>query len=127
MVTGLRFVWLEVEELDRSLQFYRDGLGLRVAEVAPAGGQRLASVEAGELELILAQTGAAEQPRGLGIRLYVIAHDVDHYAAALRSRGLSPSALSEEPWGGRVAEIRDPDGYVICLVQARHQMMPDEP
>ena len=32
MVSGLRFVWLEVEELDRSMQFYRDGLSFQVTK-----------------------------------------------------------------------------------------------
>jgi predicted enzyme related to lactoylglutathione lyase len=127
MVSGLRFVWLEVTDLERSIGFYRDGLGLRVEAVAPVKGRPLASVDAGELELILAQSGPAEPSRGAGVRFYLVTHDVDHYTAALRSRGVEVSDPTEEPWGGRVSELRDPDDYVLCLVQSRHHMMPDEP
>jgi uncharacterized glyoxalase superfamily protein PhnB len=109
------------------MRYYRDGLGMRVEIAAPVRGQRLASVEAGELELVLAERGATDQPRGEGIRLYLVTHDVDHYAAALRARGIEVGDPTDEPWGGRVAELRDPDGYQFFLVQARPHMMHDEP
>jgi predicted enzyme related to lactoylglutathione lyase len=127
MVTGLRLVWLEITDLDRSVPFYREGLGLRVEETAPCRGQRTACVEAGELELVLAESGTTDPHRGAGMRLYLVTHDLDHYAAALRSRGIETAAPTDEPWGARVIEIVDPDGYRLCLVQSRHQMMPDEP
>src|SRR4051794_12996508 len=104
MVSGLRFIWLEVTDLERSISFYRDGLGLRVEAVAPVQGRPLASVDAGELELILAQFGPAETSRGAGVRLYLVSRDVAHYAAALRSRGVAVSDPTEEPWGGQVSE-----------------------
>src|SRR5690348_15554068 len=102
MISGLRFVQLEVEDLDRSLRFYRDGLGLRAEEVAPAEGQRTACVEIGEFELVLVQTVSSEGPKGAGVRLFLNAHDVDHFSAALQSRGVEASPPGLEPWGGRV-------------------------
>jgi predicted enzyme related to lactoylglutathione lyase len=127
MINGLRFVWLEVTELERSIRYYRDGLGMRVEAAAPVRGQRVASVEAGELELVLAETGAADPTRGAGMRLYLVTHDVDHYVAALRTRGIEAGEPTAEPWGGRVAELRDPDGYQLCLVQSRPHILFDEP
>jgi predicted enzyme related to lactoylglutathione lyase len=127
MVTGLRFVWLEVSDLERSLRFYREGLGLHVEETASCSGKRTACVKAGELELVLAESSLTDQPRGTGVRLYLVTHDVEHYAAALPSRGIEAGAPIDEPWGGRVVEVADPDGYRLCLVQSRHHMMPDEP
>jgi predicted enzyme related to lactoylglutathione lyase len=127
MISGLRFIWLEVSNLERSLRYYRDGLGMRVEEAAPVRGQRLASVEAGELELVLAETDAADPSRGGGVGLYLVTHDVDHYVGALRARGIEVGEPTDEPWGGRVAELYDPDGHRLCLVQSRLQMMHDEP
>ena len=127
MVTGLRFVWLEVSDVERSVRFYREGLGLHVEETAPCRGHRTACVEAGTLELVLAENPSAGQPRGSGICLFLVTHDVEHYAAALRARGITTAAPTDEPWGGRVIEVADPDGYRLCLVQSRHHMMPDEP
>jgi YD repeat-containing protein len=127
MVTGLRFIWLEVADLGRSVRFYRDGLGLRVEETAPCRGQRTACAKAGELELVLVEAGLSGPPRGTGIRVYLVTHELEHYAAALRSRGIEIGTPTEEPWGGRVIPVADPDGYRLCLVQSRHHMMPDEP
>ncbi len=127
MVSGLRFVWLEVANLDRSLRFYRDGLGLRVEEMAPDAGRRMASVEAGELELALVECSPSDPSRGSGVRLYLNAHDVDYYRKGLRDRGVAAGEPVEEAWGGRVVTVADPDGYTLCFVQSRHQMMPDEP
>jgi YD repeat-containing protein len=127
MVTGLRFIWLEVADLGRSVRFYRDDLGLRVEETAPCRGQRTARAKAGELELVLVEAGQSDPPRGTGIRVYLVTHELEHYAAALRSRGIEIGTPTEEPWGGQVIAIADPDGYRLCLVQSRHHMMPDEP
>src|SRR5437016_4911909 len=124
MLAGLRFVQLEVEDLERSLQFYRDGLGLRIEAVAPSEGRRTACVEIGEFELVLVQAAPSDAPRGAGVQLFLNTHDVDHFSAALRSRGVEASPPEQEPWGGRAARVRDPDGYVLCFVQARHHMMP---
>src|SRR5438046_5813582 len=109
MVTGLRFVQLEVEDLERSLQFYRDGLGLRAEEVAPSDGTRTACVEAGEFELVLAQTTPPQGPRGAGVQLFLNTHDVDRFSAALQSRGVQASPPAQEPLGARVTRLRDPD------------------
>jgi predicted enzyme related to lactoylglutathione lyase len=127
MVSGLRFVQLEVEDLSRSVGFYRDSLGLRVEEAAPSQGQRMACVEVGGYELVLIQTRSAESPRGAGMQLFLNTHDVDHFSTALRSRGVEAATPTQEPWGGRVTRVRDPDGYLLCFVQSRPQMMMDEP
>jgi lactoylglutathione lyase len=127
MISGLRFVQLEVEDLSRSVSFYRNGLGLRVEDVAPSQGQHMACVEVGGDELVLIQTQAAATPRGSGVQLFINAHDVDHFSTALRSRGVEATPPAQEPWGGRVTRVQDPDGYLLCFVQSRPQMMPDEP
>ena len=127
MVADLRFVQLDVEELERSLQFYRVGLGLRAEEVAPSEGRRTACVEVGEFELVLVQMASPECPRGVGVQLFLNTHDVDHFSAALQSRGVEATPPAQEPWGARVTRVRDPDGYTLCFVQSRHHMMHDEP
>jgi catechol 2,3-dioxygenase-like lactoylglutathione lyase family enzyme len=127
MVTGIRFVQFQVHDLERSTRFYRDGLGLRVEVVAPSEGRRTACVEAGEFELVLIEDAAAGGPVGIGVQLYLNTHEVEHYCAALQSRGIETTPLAEEPWGARVTRVQDPDGYTLCFVQSRHQMMHDEP
>src|SRR2546423_1291111 len=124
MVAGLRFVQLEVADLEQSLRFYRDGLGLRAEEVAPSAGQRTACVEVGEFGLVLVQAASPERARGGGVQLFLNTHDVDHFSAALQSRGVEATPPAQEPWGARVTRVSDPDGYSLCFVQSRHQMMP---
>jgi predicted enzyme related to lactoylglutathione lyase len=127
MDVGLRFIWLEVADLDHSVRFYRDLLGMHVEAAIPQEGRRTACVDGGELELVLVESGPATTPRGAGVRIYLSAHDIEHHRAALQSRGVAAPEPREEAWGGRVVPVPDPDGYLLCFSQARRHMMHDEP
>jgi len=110
-VTGLDFIWLEVDSIKRSIEFYRDELGLEVDESDSEGAPPIATVRAGKLKIILAEEFKPMITRGRGIHLFLRVTDVDEYYRELRSRGLRIAPPSDEGWGGRFITVKDPDGY----------------
>ena len=109
-------ITLQVPDVERSVRFYRDGLGLPFeGEMSTnAMGARI-----GEIFLLLHQDfepGMEAKERGLGIELHFSVPDADGYLAELRERGIEPHAEpKDQPWG-RVFSVTDPDGYAIEFV-----------
>ncbi|WP_308915768.1 VOC family protein [Jannaschia sp. LMIT008] len=107
MIRGLNHVTLAVSDLDRSLAFYRDVLGLRVAADWPTG----AYLEAGTLWLCLSVDDAARDrphPDYTHMAFDVGAGDFE----ALRDR----VAMHAAPWRENRSEgasfyFLDPDGH----------------
>ena len=110
-----------VNDLEKSLAFYRDVLGLEVKERWEEGG-KLMGVElgAGTSTFMIGQDDfkkGRDRKKGVGFRLYCQTdQDVDAMAAGIRGRG---GSLTEEPkdesWGGRAFTVTDPDGFVITI------------
>jgi len=109
---------IRVYDLDRSVEFYEEGLGLRLIErwSRPDGSGALLDAGGGLLELV-------GKPASIKIRggwdfvppvakfdLILEVPDLDAWHASLRARGLEPlSAPNDLPGGGRSFTIQDPD------------------
>jgi lactoylglutathione lyase len=112
---------LTVNDIERSLAWYRDVLGFTVEERWEHEG-RLAGVElvAGRVFFWLSQDDwkkGRDRAKGEGFRLHCeTAQDVDRLAERIRARG---GRLLEEPrdrpWGTRDFGIADPDGFKITI------------
>jgi lactoylglutathione lyase len=112
---------LTVNDIERSLAWYRDVLGFTVGERWEHEG-RLAGVElvAGRVSFWLSQDDwkkGRDRVKGEGFRLYCeTAQDVDRLAERIRARG---GRLLEEPrdrpWGARDFGVADPDGFKITI------------
>jgi catechol 2,3-dioxygenase len=121
-VTELGHVSLFVRDLDTSVAFYRDRLGLH--ETGRGKGGRIAFLSAGvhhhDVSLELARTDGASPPKGAPA-LYHIAFCVGRTREALESardeclaHGLVP--FGEQPDGRTPCFcVRDPDGHEIEL------------
>lgn len=109
-----------VNDVERSLVWYRDGLGFFVAQRWEEGG-RLEGVmlKAGACEFGLSQddfTKGRDRAKGVGFRLWCnTTQDVDAIAARLRTFG---GKIVEEP-GDRYDTYgftaQDPDGFKITI------------
>jgi len=110
-----------VNDIQKSLAFYRDALGFKVGERWEHDGA-LAGVElvAGSVLFWIGQDDwkkGRDRVKGQGFRLYCrTSQDIDALARRVRAHG---GTLLEEPedqpWGGRACAVVDPDGFTITF------------
>jgi len=122
---------VRVTDLDASLRFYCDALGLQVL--------RRRDVEAGRFTLVfLAAPGQEEAQVELthnwdpeaytgGRNFGHLAYAVDDIYAACRRLQEHGVTINRPPRDGRMAFVRSPDGISIELLQAEGALPPAEP
>ncbi len=118
------YVILIVEDMDRTLRFYTEILGLRLGHRSgdyaqlDTGATRLGfyTREAMAKTLGLSLKPPTQDAPGFEIGFKVA--DVDTAFQELVAHGALPAAPpTTRPWGQRTAYIRDPDGHLIELAQ----------
>lgn len=118
------YVILIVEDLDRTLLFYTEVLGLRLGHRSgdyaqlDTGTTRLSfyTRKAMASTLGIPLRPPAEDAPGFEIGFKV--DDVDAAYSTLLERGAMPATPpTTRPWGQRTAYVRDPDGHLIELAQ----------
>jgi catechol 2,3-dioxygenase len=117
---GLNHIHLIVRDMDRSLRFYRDALGLeerfrkgdRMVFLNPPGSDDLVTLNESAEEAGLAGTSGGVSH--FGFRLAESA-DLDQVLAEVAAAGGALIGQGEHAPGVRFAFVRDPDGYVIEL------------
>ena len=110
-----------VNDVEKSLAWYRDVMGFEVAKRWEDGG-KLLGVEliAGPVLFMIGQDDwkkGKNREKGVGFRLYCDTdQDVDELAKGIKARG---GTLAQEPkdeeWGGRAFTVEDPDGFKITI------------
>ena len=112
---------LTVNDLKRSLQFYRDGLGFKVIEeMNEEGGPQGVMLDAGGASLGLSQDDFAkgrDRTKGVGMRLYLETdQDIEALAGQAKAAGIKltdgPGPL---PWGPVGFTVNDPDGFKLTI------------
>jgi catechol 2,3-dioxygenase-like lactoylglutathione lyase family enzyme len=135
-------VTLAVDDLDRSLAFYRDGLGLPTEGVVgtefagdaetPAGATVMFRLDDG---LVLSLYPRTELAKDAGVEVSAVAghgFSVGHFvdsraevddvlAAASRAGGTVIGAAHERPWGIYSGYFGDPDGHLWEIIHAPEQ------
>ena len=118
------YVILIVTDLDESLEFYTQVLGLRLGHRAEAyaqletGATRLGLNTREAMAKTLGTPLAAPAPDAPGFEIGFKVPDVDAAYEELVERGGIPQVPPlDRPWGQRTAYLRDPDGHLIELVQ----------
>jgi len=118
------YIVLIVEDLDRSLAFYTEVLGIELKHRAEA----FAQLETGATRLALFTREAMSTTLGMvlktptgdapGFELGFKVDDVDEAFRELRESG-APEVIAptDRLWGQRTAYVRDPDGHLIELAQ----------
>ena len=122
-VTGLDHVGLTVADLDASLRFYRDGLGLVVLRTGEQGDARVrfAVIRAGEQELNVFERAGAGPSDTNGVTgmdhfcLSVEAPSIDDVIARLRGAGLAIARGPVERRSATSVFVHDPDGVRVEL------------
>lgn len=126
MPERLAYAILFVSDLDRSVAFYRDAIGLpfrfqaeEYAEFATAGAKFGLFPRSALPKLIGVEApgGAAPWPQG---EVAFLCDDVDAEHERLAAAGVEVLAPpTDRPWGERTLHVADPDGNVIELTQPK--------
>jgi uncharacterized glyoxalase superfamily protein PhnB len=111
---------LFVQDIDRSLVFYRDQLGFALARRADDANGKLfwCRLERGGASIMLQQADAEDGPaegRGRGVAFYFICDDADAMHAELNSRGMQLDRPTIAYYGMKQLFVPEPDGYAICF------------
>ena len=118
--TALGQIALTVSDVERSVAFYRDGVGLRFLFAARP---TLAFLDLGGVRLMLSGPEGEFRP-GSSTVLYIKVPDIDASHAAMRARGVpfidEPHFITSMPdhdlW---MSFFRDPDGHTLALMCER--------
>jgi lactoylglutathione lyase len=124
---------LTVSDMDRSVKFYRDVVGLQPAHVLPAGQAAFFWIgAAGNAMLGLWLAGLGPQRMTMHIAFRVSAAEVVAAPEILKSAGVTPLDFDGQPtdepvviaWMPAVSVFfRDPDGHLLEYIA----MLPDAP
>ncbi len=101
--------------LARSVEFYRDTLGLSLDEIEGHDGP-FAMAQVGELTLVFIQrpAKAGDSP----VVVFALDGGIDDYAEALAAKGVEIVVpVSEAPDGGLSLDFVDPDRNMLSLYQ----------
>ena len=115
-----------VNDLDRSLGWYRDVVGFKVGETWKDNAGKLvgAELKAGDATFWIGQDDwkkGRDRQKGEGFRMFCMTKkSVDAIADRIRSKGgrldLEPT---DQEWGVREIALTDPDGFKITIASNR--------
>jgi catechol 2,3-dioxygenase-like lactoylglutathione lyase family enzyme len=132
MTIALQYCHITVNDLDESLAFYRDALGLEVRNDVASGGFRwvtLGSATQPGLEIVLSEPHAGRSQadgdvlqelltKGVLPMIVFRTDDLDTTFEKVRASGAE--VLQEpidQPWGPRDSAFRDPSGNMVRISQ----------
>jgi lactoylglutathione lyase len=128
-VESVGYVILYVRDVEASVAFYRDALGLPFklrdagyAEEFVTGETKFGLLDRTRASDLIRRESTEGGPAG---EVLFIVDDVD--AEAERLRGLGVEFLSgpvDRPWGHRTLHLLDPDGFVVELAQKIPRLLP---
>ena len=118
-MASLDYVILYVDDLERSLSFYRLLLGVVGARRSETYAELV--LENCRLGFYLREAAPdllGRSSEGSGAELLFLVEDVDAEADRLGSAGVRIlSGPLDRPWGHRTVHIEDPDGHVVELAR----------
>jgi lactoylglutathione lyase len=113
VVRKLGTVMLAVSNIDRSIEFYGDVLGLEVEKHS----DHWAQADAGGTAIGFHISENVRPPGGESFALIFDVDDVDEVFRSVKERG---TPVAEEPKDepyGRIGTLTDPDGYAIQILK----------
>jgi uncharacterized glyoxalase superfamily protein PhnB len=128
MAAQVTSVFMYVDDVVKSLEFYNEVVGAQVAQIhaeQEGGPITLAILRIGDFSLMLhpREPHAAEfvdtRP-GVGIHLQLRVDDIDAFYQHCLDEGALLSVSGEpadQTWGWREFALKDPDGYVWSIYQ----------
>jgi uncharacterized glyoxalase superfamily protein PhnB len=130
MAIQVTSVFLYVNDVVRSVEFYNEIVGAEIAQIHAeheGGPITLAILRIGPFALMLHpqephEEDFADQRVGVGIHLQLRVDDIDAFHQHCIDEGALLSVSGEpvdQPWGWREFALRDPDGFVWSIYEDR--------
>ena len=117
------FPGITVNDLQRSIRWYRDVLGMSEGQKYEHESQ-VVGIEmlAGSISFYLSQDDFSQghdRKKGMGVRLWArTAQDIDMLATRVKTKGgVLAKDVHDVGWGPRGFAIDDPDGYHLTIFQ----------
>ena len=116
---------LFVNDIQRSLAFYRDKLGFWLAEKWDRSGELAwCRLVRDGFTVMLQQACAEDGPadgRGRGVGLFFLCNDANALHGELTAKGLALAPPSVAFYGMNQLFLKDPDGYELCFQNTTDQ------
>ena len=112
------FPIISTPDVERSLQFYRDLLGASVTYEFPApdGTPAYLGLELGSSHLGIGLATGDSDGAVRAVSLWAYSDDCDAAVERLRTAGVPiVEEPTDQPWGERVARVRDPDANEVVI------------
>jgi lactoylglutathione lyase len=116
----MAFLWctVRVKDLDKSVKFYEDVVGLKVTRRLPGVHGDIVFMGDGETLLELMGGGAGAQGQDISIGFSV--DDLDAFAERLAEKGVAVHSGPISPAPGiRFLFVQDPDGLLVQFVEQK--------
>ena len=111
---------LPVTDIDRSIAYYQDALGFRLAWLTADGSQ--AALGSGAIETLLLVAWASDSPPPPQ-SAYVYVEDPDALCAEYQQAGADiVESVASRPYGMRDFVVRDPDGHRFTLGRGEERL-----
>jgi uncharacterized glyoxalase superfamily protein PhnB len=116
---------LTVNDLEKSLSWYRDVLGFAVEETwKDAGKVTGVSLRAGDVAFMIGQDDwkkGRDRQKGEGFRMFCMTKkNVDDLAKRIEAKGgRLDHGPTDQSWGVRDISLTDPDGFKITIAAAK--------
>jgi catechol 2,3-dioxygenase-like lactoylglutathione lyase family enzyme len=114
MVEKIAAVTLRVADMRRSVQFYRDVLGMEL--LYGGEGACFSSLRAQNGSTPILNLEQGRSVTGWGRMIFYVA-DVDAFWEHLRGKGLQPETPRNASWGERYFHMPDPDGHELSFAR----------
>jgi uncharacterized glyoxalase superfamily protein PhnB len=115
-----------VNDLEKSLAWYRDVLGFAVEETWKDDARKVVgvSLRAGNVSLMIGQDDwkkGRDRKKGEGFRIFCMTKkSVDDLAKRIEAKGgRLDQGPTDESWGVRDISLTDPDGFKITIAAAK--------
>ncbi|MEO7999391.1 MAG: VOC family protein [Gemmatimonadaceae bacterium] len=114
-----------VKDLQKSLTFYQDLVGFSIDQKFERDGVlRAVALRAGGVRILLNPDDGAkgwDRVKGAGMGLmFITAQNVDDVANRIKAHGGTlASEPADMPWGARVFQVVDPDGFKFTISSER--------
>lgn len=116
----MKFQWttIQVTNLDNSLKFYKDLLGMKIAKVIEGGNHQIVMLgedDDSKIELIPISTASREN-LGNGVSIGIAFKQLDDLVEKIKSKNIPVVGPITPMPDIRFFFVNDPDGYTIQLL-----------